>query len=584
MAQKPVNRWQTSIGRGLRLWLVVFMIGAIPIMSNYLYNRYEVSVQAMVLPLLALTLVASFVAAIFYRLSRRDPLAGLGAEVIAAVMLTNNYDDRFGNIYPALSALLPLPKLDGAQASIVSLSFIALILLGAHLAGRLISQFVRGRGWPARDLRLGVIIALSLTFVIMLIPTAKSLIAAWPQFFYKPPAIAANLSASASKPDIYYIVMEDYANQTQLSNQFNFSNADFLNYLTKNGYYTNPDSHQNYPYTTMSIASTLSADYNTDMINRFGAAGSQSIVPYHRAIQYAPVVSALKGLGYQYDEIGTWYETTNRAPLADNFYLPDRRLTIMGQTTHIDGFTQAQLSETVFWRWLQLGLKFGNFTLAQYQGEGQTQLTGDALSTLKNLANQPAGGRFIFAHLIIPHEPYYFNADGSMSSYSGDDDYGQLIKQKYLGQLQYINSRIKPILESIKANSQSQAIVILQSDEGPQPQALNDHLFNEGGESTEINNQDMRSWNDSDLALKYGNFAAYSIPNASASDLATGASNLNVFRLIMNRYFGASLPILPECYYAFPNGRAHTFVYDDVTSRITSAANPVCAANGTGPK
>jgi len=568
----------------LLLWSVVVMIGMIPIMSDFLGNRYEVSVQDLVLPVIVVMLVAIIIAFGLYRFTKRNQFGGFVATVVAAFLLTNNYENRLGSIYPILTAVVPLPKLSGAEGRIFSLIFIGLLLVFACMLGKLVSRLLERRNWSSHDLTVAGTIAVAFTFVMLAVPTTRTLINAWPQYFYKPPKLQVSATAPNNKPDIYYIVMEDYANQTQLTNQFGFKNTDFSTFLSDNGYFLNPDAHQNYPYTTMSIASTLNAGYNTDLIDKFSSATSQTIVPYHRAVQYSSVVSELKSLGYSYDEIGSWYETTNHGPLADQFYLPDRRFTFFNHLNYLDDFTEGELSQSPFWRFLEAGVGIGHYTIAHYQGVNQTELTSDALSTLKSLVQDPAGGRFIFAHLIIPHEPFYYNADGSLSTNSGQDNLGEPIKQKYVNQIQYINSQIEPILSEIKKQSNGQAVVILQTDEGPQPMALNDNNFDQDSDSDEINNQDMRQWSDQDLDLKYGAMVAYSIPAASQTDLENGANNVDVFRLVLDRYFGANLSILPECYYAYPNGRGHTFVYDDITARLTGTASNICAANGTGPK
>jgi len=581
--RSDIRLW-SKVGAWLVLFATVFMVGALPIMNDFMFNHYEVAVQDLVLPILGLVLIAAVLASIFYRLFRRRTMGGFIATLLTGVLLTNNYEGRLSSVYPIISAFTPLPRLDSIEGSVFSVIFMIIIVAAAWWVGKLADAWIKRHNWNARDIVVGLLIAVSLTFVIVASPTVKTIAQAWPQYFYKPPQLQSNATATGNKPDIYYIVMEDYANQTQLTNQFGFTNGAFSDFLTQAGYYLNPNAHQNYPYTTMSIASTLNAGYNTNLINKFAGAKSQTIIPYHRAIQYSSVAQEFKNLGYQYDEIGTWYETTNRGPIADNFYLNDRRLILFGHTTYIDGYTQQELSQSLFWRFLENGVSLGGKTVARYAGEGQVQLTGDALGDLKGLVDQPAGGRFIFAHLIIPHEPYYFNADGSLSATPGTDNTGQPIKQKYVDQLQYINSQIEPILTSIKEHSNGQAVVILQSDEGPQPQALNDHDYDQDSENDEINNQDMRQWDNDDINLKYGTMVAYNIPGVSPTDLASGANNLDVFRLVLDHYFDAGMPFLPECYYAFPNGRGQTFVYDDITQRVAGAANPACSSNGTDPK
>lgn len=560
------------------------MIGLMPIMGDFLRNRHEAWAQDLVLPVLIVIIVAAIIGAVFYRSYKLHPLTGFVATVLSALVLTNGYDGRLGDIYPVISAFAPLPKLDGMEGSVYSLIFIGIILGGAWGIGRLVDRFWMRRHWSASDTVTGGLIAVTISFALLAIPSFNALRQAWPQYFYRPPQIQANLQAPADKPDIYYIVLDRYASQSVLTRQFNFDNADFIEYLHASGYYVNPNSHQNYPYTTQSIASTLNADYNRDLINKFASVANQTVVPYHRSIQNSAVVKALKASGYNFTQIGTWYEATNHAPLADNFYLQDRKLTLFGHAFYINGFTQNEVTQSLFWRFIQNGMQVGHFVIAKYDSQKQVDMTRYSLSTLRGLAEEASGGRFIFTHLLIPHDPYFFNADGSISTTAASDNTGKPIKQKYLGQVQYINSQMKQILSLIKDRSHGQALVVLQADEGPYPIQLNGENFDQDSANEEINDQDMRSWSDRDLAMKYGNLAAYYLPGTSQTDLASGANNLNVFRLVLNQYFGGQFNYLPQCYYAYPNGRSQPMVYSEISQRLTSADNPACADNGTGPK
>lgn len=573
-----------------RWWLLLSttaMIMLVPILTSFLQNRFEVSLQAMLLPLVLALLTATIVALIFWGLFQRRFLAGYLAAAAVAVILSTSFNDRLNSISGLISGLLPLPSLGSFNDLVIDLVFIGLILTGAYWLGRGLAVLVHRRKWPERDLVMGLFLAITTAFVIQLIPTAKTLIVAWPQYFYKPQRLStttATASSTNSKPDIYYIVLDRYASQSVLKSQFKFDNGDFLDYLRANGYQTNPNAHQNYPYTTMSIASTLSGNYLSDQINRFAGSSSQSIVPYHRTIKYSPIVQDLKSLGYQFHEIGTWYEATDQAPLADHFYLQDSKLTVFNHEFHLEGFSNSYLKDSVYAKLVNLNIKLGRFTILNLATQGQADMTKSALGTLNYLADQSSGGRFIFAHLLIPHDPYFFNSDGSLALNADSNNIGQPIKQKYLGQVQYINSQMKPLLDKIRRHSSGQAAVILQADEGPYPIQLNDQIFDQTQVSTEINDLDMNSWSDQDLAMKYGNLAAYYIPQASNADLTSGGDNLNIFRLVFNTYFGQHLSYLPQCIYAYPNGRQKPFLYSDVTKRLTGNSNPACQADGTGPR
>lgn len=564
-----------------RAWLVVglptWMLALQPTLADFLNNRYQVSVQDLILPVVLATLAAAIVTAVFGRRSRLAR-GGYFAALLTVALLTNGYESRLQAVYPALQAVLPLNSLGGLESPMISLIFIILIFAGAYWVGRGLVAVIKRFNWSQRDISVAIGIAIAAAFLFQGLPTARDLVIEWPQFFYKPPTSAqlAAAKVTSTKPDIYYIVLDRYASQSVLTNQFNFTNSDFINFLGNQGYYTNPNAHNNYPYTTMSISSTLNADYQTDLIKKFGASPDQTIVPYHAAIQNSSVIAKLKSLGYQYDLLGSWYDATNKSPLADNLYQTDGQFWFLGKLTMLDDLDKSEISGTWAWRFIQQGLTIGHLHLLDYHSQSGTDMTMSQLATLKSLAAKTTGGRLILAHILVPHDPYYFNADGSLSTTPASDNSGQPIKQKYLGQVQYINSQMKQILTEINQKSNGQAVVVLQADEGPYPVQLNDQNFSQQSVDDELQTVDMRSWSTTDLKMKFGNLAAYHIPAAKPADLAAGADSVDVFRLIFNSYFGTKFNYLPQCYYAYPNGRDKTFLYADITDRLIGHASPGC--------
>lgn len=580
-----MNRWRqlshSRVIQGIAFGCVIAMIALSPGLNDYLANQYQVSVQDLVLPIIQNLLVALIVAAMFYRQFTRHRLRAIVSAAMATALFTTSYDSRLNNIYPLFHALIPVVLPGDSEGVVFSLIFIGLILGLSYVLGRLLGFIIERRRWPQRDLAVAFGLTVTATFLFLAVPSIKSLAQAWPQFFYHPQSLGTPAAASktAAKPDIYYIVLDRYASSDVLTKQFGYDNSDFINYLTTNGFYNHADAHNNYPYTTMSIASTMAAGYQTDLIKQFSGAASQTVVPYHETIQNSPVVNYLKQIGYSYYHLGSWYDASNRTAQADHEYQIDGQLELLGHQYTLDDFPKVQLTNSVFWRFVQAGINLGHFPVVNYSQQSGLDMSLYQLKTLGQLASQPAGGRLIFAHILVPHDPYYFNADGSLSNNSSSDNVGAPIKQKYLGQVQFINSQLKPILDKINAQSNGQAVVVLQSDEGPYPLQLNDETFNDSTLDDEINNADMRQWSDADLQMKLGNLGAYHIPAASAADLAVAGDSVNIFRLILDRYFNANLAFLPRCYYVYPNGRAQPFVYTDITKRLTGSPSPGCSSS-----
>ena len=329
----------------------------------------------------------------------------------------------------------------------------------------------------------------------------------------------------------------------------------------------------------MSVASTLNANYLTDIMQKFAKAKDQILEPYHDAIRNSSVIQKLKSFGYTYDLVGSWYETSNKSPLASSTYQPEGRLTILNHAFTLNEFDKANFTQSLYWQMAQVGLKIGHFSILSYSSISEKDATLYKLDTLNNLASQKAGGRFIFAHILVPHDPYFFNADGSINNNTGDDSQGEPIKTKYTNQVQFINSQMEPLINKIKQNSNNQSIIVLQSDEGPYPMIFNDQQFDYSAVTDEINDDNMLNWSTPNLQMKFGNLAAYYIPKASVQDLANGGNSINIFRMIFNTYFNGQMPYLPECYYAYPDGREQTFVYKNINKQLTGSDNAACPDN-----
>ena len=552
------------------------MVTTIPVISQWIENWYQVYGIDLILSLILSGLTAGFVTILFFRLFREDRLAGTAGALMTMFLIGGDFEDRLKGITPVFNAINPLPDLGAWQIAFYTLIFLVLVFFIARYVGILLSRICTKRNAPVKEVLGGVTVAIGVIFLIQLTPAIRDFVLAWPQYTYIPPALPGNPTATASRPDIYYIVLDRYTSQDILQTQFGFDNTPFTSFLTANGFSINPNAHQNYPYTTMSVSSTLNANYQTDIVQKFGSSSVQTIDSYHQAIRNSSVATQLKSLGYAFDELGTWYEASNTSDVADSMYQPEGLLTILGHTTTLNTFTRNQVETNVFWGLISKGFHIGSHTLLGYSSIDEADATLSKLQLLSQIANQPQGGKFVFAHILVPHDPYYFNADGSFNTNAESDNIGEPIKQKYTAQVQFINTQMEDLVTEINKNSDGKAVIIIQSDEGPYPAVLNDQNFDGGAVDTELAEGSMLSWSDADLQMKYGILAAYHIPNATPEALAAGGDSVNIFRVVLNTYFNDNLPYLPRCYYAYANGRSQAEIYSDITQRLTGTANSSC--------
>ena len=63
------------------------------------------------------------------------------------------------------------------------------------------------------------------------------------------------------RPDVYYIILDSYSRSDVLKGDFKIDNSDFIEGLTKRGFYVAECSHSNYPWTVYSLTSSLNMDF-----------------------------------------------------------------------------------------------------------------------------------------------------------------------------------------------------------------------------------------------------------------------------------------------------------------------------------
>lgn len=573
-----------AVFRFAKSWLTLltplFMLSSLPVLTGWLKQHSELSSQDLILPLIFSLLTSIFIATIFYRAFNKNRFSALVGAVITTLIIGVNFNAHLNAVSPLSKAIISRifhpPTHEGTLFSVIFIIGVIILMLFMSYAT---AKYTAIQKEVTTILTRIIIIIIAVAFIFQFLAIMRVLIIEWPQFFYRPPELTLNnLTTTKGKPDIYYIVFDRYTNQNVLKSQFDFNNTDFINFLTSNGFFVNPNAYSNYPYTSMSVASTLIADYHSDMVKKFGKASMQTQVPYFDTIRHSPVIETLKSLGYFYYHLGTWYEASNQAPLADYYFQPEGQLTVLGRTFTLNNFPKNAFFKSVYRRIVQHGLKIGSFTVFAESSIGGSDATLYQLGKLNSIADEKAGGRFIFAHILVPHDPYYFNADGSLSNNPDSDNTGKPIKQKYLGQVEFINGQIKNLISKIKKNSNGQAVIIIQADEGPYPMALNGQ-FNTNVIVDELSTGNMQQWSDNDLKMKYGILAAYYLPAAKKENFSAGGDSVNIFRLIFNTYLGANLPYLPKCYYAYKDGRGKSFNYVNITDRLIGQANPSCPSN-----
>jgi len=136
------------------------------------------------------------------------------------------------------------------------------------------------------------------------------------------------------------------------------------------------------------------------------------------------------------------------------------------------------------------------------------------LNALETITNLP-GKKFVYAHLVVTHQPFVFTSTGELSMGT------EYTKQGYADSIIYANQRMLTIIKNILAGSKIPPVIILQGDHG---HAVN-NLKSE--ETFRILN-------------------AYYLPENGKDKIYPNITPVNSFRLIFSYYFNQDYPLLPD--------------------------------------
>ena len=313
-------------------------------------------------------------------------------------------------------------------------------------------------------------------------------------------------TTNSTRPDIYYIILDAYGREDVLKNYLGFDNSAFLDALRGRGFYVADCSQSNYAYTEYSLSSTLNYDYldHLDVNNN---------VERIAILKHNVVRSFLEEQGYRIVSAPTGWDMTEWKD-ADLYLDFDRTYSALPE------FEKLVIDTTV----LRIVSDFNLFNINRFTDNNHRSRVLSLLKHLKRLPTEE-GDLFVFAHFVIPHPPYRFGPNGEWL-----DGPPENLQTAYLGQVVFINREILQVIDEILAKSETPPIIVIQGDHGPPPQ-----LSPSSAQKMPILN-------------------AYYLPGVDANKvLYSSISPVNTFRVILNSYFGQTLPLLEDISYYAPH-------------------------------
>lgn len=332
------------------------------------------------------------------------------------------------------------------------------------------------------------------------------------------PEVVAGAHTPHNLPDIFYIVLDAYAGPEVLREIYRWNNEPFLAGLEARGFRVFRKSRSAYLHTPLSIASVLNLTNIHERI-QFDAT-SKTLLPVVEHVWESDTIKTLRELGYSLTAVESGYSTMGRLPspiiakyVTLPFSLPEFQSALLASTPMPSLFSKPPIEEL------------------------HRRRISNTLATL--MKDEPSSQpKFVYAHLLSPHPPFVFDADGgpreSTTAFTMLD--GPVLfrtgltrreyKQGYRSQVQFISTHIEEIVDRL-LSTRPPPVIILQGDHGPKMQTNFVQL--------ERNNHKE----------SFSTLFAIHLPGADLLELDDDLSIVNTFRLIFNELLGAELSLLP---------------------------------------
>lgn len=526
-----------------KFWIVhPFLFAIYPVLFLYVNNIKEFRLNVLGVPLIIVIVFTSLVFFISRILLRRVDVAAIFTSILTLIFFS--YDKL---IIPIQSIKFNLSGIFiGPDKVIFLISFLSLILT-------LFMLFKYKKYLKIVNKILIIVSTILVAFTISKIVIFEIKTGRIPVDMSADDIQSDELEPSADKPDIYYFVLDRYGGEKTL-NMYGFDNQDFVNFLKNRGFYIASDATSNYPKTFLSLGSTLNMEYLNYLTEKTNGKGTSDaiVVPL---VKNNKVTRFLKSKGYTYIHVGSGWDPTRSNKNADKNYILNG-----GIYPYFDEFTSGFLH-------MSIAAPILKHLFPDVSAVSRNPKNNDhrsrVLYQLKVFDEIPqlAGPKFVFVHILLPHDPYVLDKD--CEPLTEEVVSSRKNTENYINQLQCTNKKMKIVIDQILSTSHKIPIIIIQPDEGPLPLKY-----------PISSNLSWEKASDDSLYEKFPIFSAYLLPgegnersSSTNKKLYPSITPVNSFRIIFNTYFKTNLPLLPDKNYIFKDDDNY-YNFTDVTQRL----------------
>jgi hypothetical protein len=363
--------------------------------------------------------------------------------------------------------------------------------------------------------------------------------------------VTARQPDKESLPNIVHIILDGFGRPDLVKKEFGCDVGFLVDFLNTNGFAVAGHARANYFQTMQSVASTLSMNYLPGSATDATSTPPLSRPQLSRVVAASAVKRELARLGYRVEgAIATAY-------LLSQWNTPEKNKALFNLTEDL------LVRKSCLYPLVQRYKKTHKTApppsqetvLRAHYARVRTGFESGAESVRRRT---PV---YQMLHIVSPHPPFIFNADGSYrdpgaadafifsdgNHFVQPDDTWSTYRAGYSGQIRWVAAETCRLVERILRESSRPVVIIIQGDHGP---GLRFNWFTSA----------------CDLGSRSGILLAIRLPDKKTGLPEGFQSPVNIYRHLFRELWGADLPLLPTRVIYSTWGKPD--VFEDVTAQV----------------
>ncbi len=318
-----------------------------------------------------------------------------------------------------------------------------------------------------------------------------------------------------AKPDVYYLLFDEYPGYNSLQSAFGFKNDSLYSFLQANGFKILP-TFSNYNFTIFSMSSIFNMQYvNDDYNHQHQLVNQRDFRNRFTEIKNAEVFSIFNSMGYQLKNYSVFDVGKQVCVDPDKSFLPVHSKVLTNKMFH------NRLRKNIGW-W------FNGTLLQQAFSNTDPIYNADAINNNiislvnKSVAEKSGKPTFCYAHLTMPHAPYFRDSSGTLIN-KNNLAIDLTDTRHFLSYLKYTNTVMSAMVKNI-VQQNPQAIIVVMSDHG----------FRDYNHHKELH------------LPSFDNICAVRFPDKNFLPYKDSLSSVNFLRYVFNSQYGQQIPYLKD--------------------------------------